>query len=168
MYYYKKSSGYCYKKYLHGGIKRIALTEYNKKIGAGLLKGKSINDEEMRKNSKCYGLVTENGLTIAVITDFAIKDEFKKKGHGTRIINDLLKKYNYVVIRISISSGFWKRFPHIDCDSDRGKEILNIIENSQRETNKLHLLKLHKICDFILVGKPTLNNANNNNNNNNK
>ena len=95
----------------------------------------------------------------------AVKNDMTGKGHGSRIINELLNQYNYIVIRISINDKFWQKFIYIECDSPMGIKILSMLENYHinipAKDRKLHLYKLHRVCSFILVGKPYKNVANN-------
>lgn len=78
------------------------------------INNKEFNNENKNKLNREFGHTytsiydKDSGLKIAVITTFGIKKEFQGKGYGPKIINNLLKKYNYVVIRIDTTGGFWK------------------------------------------------------------
>lgn len=59
---------------------------------------------------------------------YKIKEGFQKRGHGTRIMNTLLRTYDFILIKNELTS-WWTKFPHIDCNSQEGNYIRYIINN---------------------------------------
>lgn len=141
---YNMDDNYYKHKYIKYKSKYIKFKMSNM-LGGGIKKI-FIDDIVMEPDKNYYYVIDDEQYKIAVIESFGIKDEFKRKGHGTRIINSLLEKYEYIIIIRSINGEFWSKFHTISCGSDKGELIIDIMTK--------YFPQLSNSCSYILTNKP--------------